>query len=483
MRPFFVQFRAQHKSFPLFSRALNMAVLKETDCDIVVIGGGLGGCLVSMQLLQQHPGAKVCIIEKKAEHLARGVAYARHFTEQLLNVPVIGMSIDPDQPEHFYNWLTTHVNKYPQLKFDAHTFVPRSIYGDYVEETFNRVAQQAGNRLNIVFDEAIQVEKKQEGITVWCKHQLQIHARYLVLATGNLPPADISIKNTSFLQSPLYVSNPWTPGLIRDLDTHKNVLLVGSGLTAIDIVLALYDQHHFGNVYLLSRRGKLPLPHSPVKPHQFSQPEGLLSGNVKTITDTLRKEVKDFAAQGITWQQVMDAIRPWTQKAWKKLDMEQKKIFLSRLRSYWEIHRHRVPAASLDKINQMKAKGQLVHYAGNITDVLEMHNEKAEVLYTHKNKIYSITADLVINCTGPENNFRKHNMPLLVDMMKKGYAVSDELNLGIACDESGRLMNTDHQADPVFYCMGHLRKGTLWETTAARELREQAREMARNIVL
>jgi uncharacterized NAD(P)/FAD-binding protein YdhS len=74
-------------------------------------------------------------------------------------------------------------------------------------------------------------------------------------------------------------------------------------------------------------------------------------------------------------------------------------------------------------------------------------------------------------------------MPLLVDMMKKGYAVSDELNLGIACDELGRLMNADHQSDPVFYCMGHLRKGTLWETTAARELREQAREMAQNIVL
>jgi len=106
---------------------------------------------------------------------------------------------------------------------------------------------------------------------------------------------------------------------------------------------------------------------------------------------------------------------------------------------------------------------------------------KAEVLYTHKNKTQSITADLVINCTGPENNFRKHNMPLLVDMMKKGYAVSDELNLGIGCDERGRVLDAQHQADPVFYCMGHLRKGTLWETTAARELREQARDIAKVI--
>lgn len=444
-----------------------------------MIGGGLGGCLVTMELLKRHAGIRICMVEKKPEHLARGVAYAKHFTGQLLNVPVAGMSVDPETPLHFYNWLTANAVKYPHLEFDAASFVPRSIYGDYVEEQFKAITDSAGERFSVVFDEAEKFERSGSNITVSCKRKETIQAKFMVLATGNLPPADILVKTASFLQSPRYISNPWTPGVIRNLETHQNVLIIGSGLTAIDIVLALYDQKHVGNIGLLSRRGKLPLPHTPGKPYQFSQPELLLSGNITTIVRALRNELKK-CGEGISWQHIMDSIRPYTQQAWMNMSLEQKKIFLSRFRGFWEIHRHRVPASSLNKINEMKSKGQLVHYTGNICDAAE-GSSGVEVFYQHRNKMHSLKVDMVINCTGPESNFRKHNLPLLIDMMKKGCLVSDELNMGIGCNEEGKVLNDKGQPDELVYCMGHLRKGTLWETTAVRELREQAREIAQTI--
>src|ERR1700732_3281094 len=95
---------------------------------IVIIGGGLSGTALAIQLLLQAVvDVHITIIEPR-QSLGRGVAYSTQFDSHLLNVRAGDMSILPDSPGHFVRWL----NRSTGRTWQATDFVPRRIYGDYV---------------------------------------------------------------------------------------------------------------------------------------------------------------------------------------------------------------------------------------------------------------------------------------------------------------------------------------------------------------
>ena len=68
----------------------------------------------------------------------------------------------------------------------------------------------------------------------------------VVLALGNFPPSDPDVADRSFYQSQRYISHPWAPEALDHLAPTAPVLLVGSGLTMMDLVLALKARGHQG---------------------------------------------------------------------------------------------------------------------------------------------------------------------------------------------------------------------------------------------
>jgi uncharacterized NAD(P)/FAD-binding protein YdhS len=88
----------------------------------------------------------------------------------------------------------------------------------------------------------------------------------------------------------------------------------------------------------------------------------------------------------------------------------------------------------------------------------------------------------VINCTGPESNYKKLNQPLLVDLFARGLAHPDPLFLGLLTDAHGALINYLGQTSTRLFTIGSPRKGTLLESTAVPELRVQAEELARKLL-
>ena len=94
----------------------------------------------------------------------------------------------------------------------------------------------------------------------------------------------------------------------------------------------------------------------------------------------------------------------------------------------------------------------------------------------------SLEVARVINCTGPSLNLRDWSHPLIRDLLETGIARTDPLGLGLLTDNDGALIGRDGSASNVLFTLGPMRRGTLLETTAIPEIRQQAAGLARRLL-
>lgn len=446
--------------------------------DILIVGGGVAGCLTAIQIHKIQPRLKIIIIEREMGKIVRGVAYSKHFIHQPLNVRVKGMSADPDNPVHFENWLTENQTRYPYFEFDRNSFVARSIYGDYLEEYFGGIKNKSEGKINVREGAVDSILYSDDGFRVITSTG-EFHPRIVVLSSGNFLPKDLSV-DTHHLSSENYFRNPWKAGLPDEIKPTKDVFIVGSGLTAVDIILGLRAKNHTGKIHLLSRNGYLPLPHKDPAKHFFSDPSVLLSGDIYKLFSAIRKEVKSINDPFKDWQDVMDSMRAFTSVSWQKLPDEHKKIFLSRLKPFWEIHRHRIPERSLILLEDLKKKNKLFHHRGKLQEVRQ-RNENLSIHFIANKETKIVESSYLINCTGPDVDFKNQGSEFYQNLSTNLEIGTDQFRLGLNCTPKGILKRIDGSVFKNFYCIGSLRKGILWETTAVSDIRMQAKEIAEEI--
>ncbi|GAA3247635.1 hypothetical protein GCM10020258_48940 [Sphingomonas yabuuchiae] len=85
---------------------------------VAIIGGGFAGTLLAINLVR-HGGPRATLIERRANQLARGVAYSAAHAEHLLNVRAGNMSALRDDPDHFVRWLVARGTGMPRLSCPA----------------------------------------------------------------------------------------------------------------------------------------------------------------------------------------------------------------------------------------------------------------------------------------------------------------------------------------------------------------------------
>lgn len=442
---------------------------------VIIIGGGLSGVLAAMQLAQFPDGPDVLLIEKNPELLGRGVAYQYDFTHQPLNVVAGGMSLFPDRPMDFVEWLEANHFKYNHLieKVSPQEFIPRKIFGDYILENLERIQHEAADRLQIRIDEAVSIMDFGSRKTVVLASGNELHADHVILALGNFPPADLFLPDNPVQNDLRYYASPWSDKVYSHITGDENILLVGSGLTAVDIVLGLILRKFNGKATMVSRRGRFPLPHDLSHPAlQILEPEIQHPRKMLLWVRELIRKNPD-----IPWPSVMDGLRPFTKKIWLAWTLDEKSYFLRKIRPYWEIARHRIPEKSSALLNEMINAGKLELKKGYIVEAIAT-DSGIEIVYRSECNDIRQTFHKVINCTGPESNYRKVRFPIISDLIGQGKVKTDELGLGIKCTPEGRIINQRDDIEQGIWCIGPMRKSVLWETTALRELREQASELA-----
>ncbi len=277
-----------------------------------------------------------------------------------------------------------------------------------------------------------------------------------------------------------YVRMAWSKEALGGLPENEDVLLVGSGLTSVDMAISLHAEGFRGKIHILSRHGLIPQVHSQKRSSPW--PRFWDSHSPRTTRGLLRlirEQVAAASTAGHDWRVVMDALRPFVQEIWQSLPAKERRGFLRHARAFWEVHRHKVAPEIGRTFAGMVESGQVRIHAGRIANYCET-DDTAEVTFRKRasGETGVLRVTRVINCSGPETDFRKIESPLLASLFAQGLIRQDSLSLGLDADENGALIDVNGRPSGDFYAIGPARKGCLWETTAVPELRVQAADLA-----
>jgi uncharacterized NAD(P)/FAD-binding protein YdhS len=446
--------------------------------DVTIVGGGMSGTLLAVQLLRNAQGPLCVKIVEPREQLARGIAYSTLSRAHLLNVPASNMSALADEPGHFLSWL----RQYRDSETQGYTFVPRCDYAQYVEQLLSEARRDSvpGVSTEHIHDRAERIIPTASGFDVLMEKCRRIGTNVLVLALGNGPAV-----NPWSEAGDGNVRNAWSHDALDGLRKDSGVLLVGSGLTAIDVCLSLAETGHIGTVYMVSRHGLLPRAHreapAPPKPPAFTPH---FPTTARALLREVRESVARELAEGGSWQPVIDSIRPHTNEIWQGLAVDEKRRFMRHGRSFWEVYRHRMPTHISRKIEGMRASGQLHVICGRVVSASkDVSGEiNVRILGGYPTGENIVRTARVINCTGPQNDPRKSSDPLVRQIVAEGIGRPDPLFLGLETTPDGGLIRADGSVWENIFALGPTRRGTLWETTAVPEIRRQASELARKIL-
>ena len=453
---------------------------------VAVIGGGFTGTTLAAQLVRHtDPSFSVAVIERSGLP-GRGMAYGTESNSHLLNVPAKDMSAFPEDREHFLRWAESNYDG----EIEPCSFLPRKEYGRYLGTIFSEAIFSAGKRrLQWIRDEARAISAIDNGkIEIRLGSGARVLAEKVVLALGNFPSSDPSLpgRGTSNLRpshSPdPYFSNPWSATTFEGVQHLDSILLLGSGLSSVDVAIELRHRGFTGTIHILSRRGLLPHSHKAHRPwlnfwnqHSPTCVRGLLR--------LVRDQVREAEQQGSDWRGVINCLRQATPQIWQSLPEEEKRRFLRHARPYWEVHRHRAAPEIAQLIDQQRSQGKIQLHAGRITNYRE-NRARVEITYRERKtgEKSCLSVDRVINCTAPETNCRRLQDPLLNSLLAQGLVRPDPLFLGFDSSADGALVDQDGIVSDSLYAVGPARKGSLWESTAVPEIREQVFQLVQHLV-
>jgi uncharacterized NAD(P)/FAD-binding protein YdhS len=446
-------------------------------CDVAIIGGGCAGTLTAVQLarLAQRP-LRIAIYDR-AGAFARGAAYGPSSDACLLNVRAKAMGAFPDAEDDFLQWLraTGYASGDSGL---GERFVPRRLYGAYLSALLDRCAGGG-----------LAVERRVAAVTalapagdeyvVETACGARTLARAVVVATGNLPPNGSGDPGLAAALR-AHARNPWEVLAAGPVSSAAEVLIVGTGLTALDVMLHLATSGHRGRVTMLSRHGYFPLAHAEPGAGAPPAPATCAGGAPLEVLREVRRAVRAAASQGHGWHDAIDGLRPHVNRVWDSWSPRERQQFFRHLAPIWEIHRHRSPPATLAVRDRLIAAGQLDVRSGRLVSLAAGPDGlRAEIRPRGSTSATALRVDVVVDCTGPRRDIVNSGDPLSASLVARGLARPGVLGHGLAAAPDGAL-NTDLGRGPL-YALGPPLRGNLSESSAVREIRVQARLVAEAI--
>ncbi|MES2862188.1 MAG: FAD/NAD(P)-binding protein [Pseudomonadota bacterium] len=422
---------------------------------VAIVGGGFSGSMLAARLAER--GVASTLINRTAD-FGLGVAYSTPFDGHLLNVRSARMSALADQPDHFVRWLEAI---HPDLA-DPDGFAPRRIFGRYVQARLAQVEAAYPGLITRVAGEVATIES--DGVLL--SDGRRILAQVVVLATGNPAPRIASDDGAERV-----IGDPWAPGALDPISLDDDVVIIGTGLTMVDMLLMLEARGWRGKATALSRRGLLPRAHGerpdPVRPPTPELLTGPLSGRLaeaRRLSSTLG------------WREVMEGLRPITADLWREADPATRSRIVRHLRPWWDVHRHRLAPAIGATIAGLIAEGRLTVRTGRVRSVTPSPDGVNVDWRPRKGPAQpGLTGRWLIDCTGPGH--APEADPLTGPLLISGRARLDPLRLGLDLDGMGRVLDRDGRADPTLFVLGPPARAAFWETIAAPDIRKRIEDV------
>ena len=463
---------------------------------IAIVGGGASGTLTAVQLLRQAASRRlavqVVLIDRYGRH-GRGQAYSTRNEFHLLNTMAGQMSAFPDEPDHLVRWAGV----------PEEAFLPRRTYGRYLCETLEQAQRQAlpsgllarsSSEISAISLGAGDRRLRLTGANGW------LEADAAVLALGSMTaglPCDAPASGR-------VIADPWRPGALDEIRDNKPVLIVGTGLTMIDLAITISEQSPGSMIYAVSRHGLLPRPHpgGPGTTGRADEPISAipLRGGAR-LREMMAQVSTAVAADRTRWHDVINAIRPQVPELWRGLPDDDKRLFMRRLARYWEVHRHPVPPPTAARLAALRGSGRLSVISGRVADVVDVAGQfQARIDLSSgaadvgpdglesggqrgggRQAIRELTVGWIINAAGAATDIHATSDPLLANLFASGIARPDQLGLGLDATRHGALINSSGATSDVIYTLGPPLRGLWYETTSIPEIRSQAIALAARI--
>lgn len=389
-----------------------------------------------------------------------GVAYSTPFAGHLLNVRSARMSAVEGRPDDFTDWLKVHAPDHA----DPQDFAPRALYGRYVRDRLAHVEAAHPGLIRCVTGEVAAITE--DGVRLADGEAITGGA--VVLATGNPPPRTAGGDDRA-------LADPWAPGALDRIGHTDDILIIGSGLTMVDVIQALEARGWRGRATALSLRGLPPRTHGAPPDAHADLPEAATTGPLSQ-----RLKAARALAQTTGWRAVMEGYRPITARLWAEATTAQRARLMRHLRPWWDVRRHRIAPEMGRMLDRLIAEDRLTLKAGRLARV-QTDGAEAQVHWRPWRQAAAapLTADWIIDCTGPGHDAAAH--PLTGPLITEGRARLDPLGLGLDLDADGRVLNAEGRADARLWVLGPPARAAFWETVAVPDIRKRIEAMAEDL--
>jgi uncharacterized NAD(P)/FAD-binding protein YdhS len=449
---------------------------------VAVVGAGASGTLLAAQLLRRgEPGSRVVLIERSGA-FGPGVAYSSTSDAHRLNVAAAQMAALPKDPGSFFRWSRDRGDAAAPTDF-----LPRRLFGEYLVDLLDECERAAAGAVTLerCQDEVVALPPSPEDDgrrRLVLRSGRSIDADQVVLALGNSSPAAPAGLPREILGSPHFLADPWAPGVLREARADQTVLLLGTGLTMVDVALEL-GVSGGPVIYAMSRSGLLPRVHqrnpTPAGPPPL---DGSTPPSLDQLISVLTSEVVAADDRGDDWRPLIDSLRPISNQFWGGLDAEERARFQREYGRLWSIHRHRMAPQVGSALGRLVEKGRLRVQSATLKSArIRDGRVDVDVVHPEDGAAARFRVDRIINCTGPLHDPERIGTPLVRDLLEQGSVRSNALGVGFDTDPVGTVIGRRGERVRGVYAIGPLRDGGLLETTAVPEIGQQARALSTEI--
>jgi uncharacterized NAD(P)/FAD-binding protein YdhS len=450
---------------------------------LVIVGAGFSGTVLAANLLRRPPseGADIVLIERGGA-MGRGVAYAAHEFPYLLNVPAARSSADSRDPLQFLRFAQARLPK-----VDGEDFLPRAMYGDYLQDMLLRAEREAPPhvRLSRVFGEVTGIAAGAgAALAAEFADRAPIHGDALILALGSpsppLPPWAQKLNgHVAFRQDPR--------NLPETLGAEHSVLIVGNGLTMADAASAL-SRHpeRTPTLHTISRRGLIPKTQTAFQTAAVrGSGETLLSTahSLRELLRACRNLAREVEKLGGDWREAITYVRYLAPALWRSMPEAERRRFVRHVQVHWDTYRHRLPPQLNDRLENLRRSGKLQVRAGRIEEVVALDQHRMAVTWRPRGSgaTAQLSVDMVVNATGPNYDLERSTDPLLLSLRAAGLVSADALRLGMRTAGFGACVDVRGRASERLFYVGPMLRADHLDATAAAELTHHVEQLAAHL--
>lgn len=438
---------------------------------IAIVGAGFSGTALAWRLLRTDGFRGRVVLVERSGRFGPGLAYGTSSRSAVLNVPAGNMSLDERQPADFLDFLRSQ-----GFDASAHEFVPRHLYGRYLETRLDEVARSGATRGRLlrVTGEVTSLARADDGFAVTIGSGQRLFADRIVLATGHSPPP--TLPSLSRLEgTSTYVRNPWAT--LPSCRPGGRVLIVGTGLTMADVVCELVDRPDGpAQIIAVSRHGRLPHVRDAAQLRRGGESQSTRAveahADARGLVAAVRRAARDAQARGGNWRDVIAGVRAEAPRLWGELPLAERRRLLRHAQSFWDVHRHLLPPQVGETVHAALRARRLEVLGGRIV-AAEPRSLGARVTLQLRGgtRHESIDVDQVILCTGPSADPRRSPSLLVRELVALGWLTADPTGFGLQVDAQGRPIDSNGRAVDGMHYLGPWLRARDWETTAVGELR------------